>query len=69
MDKFAVLFDAQLILIVAVLVAWAKKEALIRWERKARRTIRRIRRHRQPVEARPTPRMTAEEIVRVVNSL
>ena len=60
MDIFPMLFDIQLIIFAAVLVIWALHKP-------AGRRVRR----RKPVimEVRPVPRMTAEEIVKVVDSL
>lgn len=59
MDWFPILFDAQLVLLVITLVIWALHKP----------TGRKRRRKPVIVETRPAPQMTAEEIVRVVNSL
>lgn len=79
-DLFPILFDAQLIVFVGVLVIWAKYETVIRWVRRARRwavrTIRRIRRGRGRIICTDgniagwiAPAMSAEEVVAVCNSL
>ena len=68
MDWLPILFDAQLILIVVVLVAWAlHKQPEKRRERRRKAGIRCT--DGKVVGKRPTPAMTAEEIVKVCNSL
>ena len=76
MDKFAILFDVQLILIVITMLAVAIEDKLFRFERKAARRIRekisalRTGKRKDAEEiVVPAPAMTAEEIVQVCNSL
>ena len=81
MDILPILFDAQLVIFVMVLIIWAKYETVIRWARMARRwmvwMIRRVRRSTggirctdgHVVSGKPVPQMTAEEIVMICNGI
>lgn len=75
MELYPMLVDAQFILIVITLVIWAKKDVVAEWERRIRRMVKRRRKggircaDGKVIGERIAPAMTAEEIVKVCNSL
>lgn len=75
MELYPMLVDAQIVLIVITLVIWAKKDVVAEWERRIRRMVKRRRKgvircsDGKVVGERIAPAMTAEEIVKVCNSL
>lgn len=73
MDRFPILFNAELLLLVAALVIWAFDDKLVAWRR---HVVRRIRRRKAGIRCTDghivggiTPAMSAEEVVKVCNSL
>lgn len=70
MDWFPILFDVQLVLMVIVLVIWARSPAKNkRHVARQRRQATGIRCTDGKVIGKPAPAMTAEEIVKVCDSL
>ncbi len=73
MDCFPILFDIELVLFVAALVAWANDKALVRLRRRMISRIRRRRAARRDCEQLHTapvrPRMSAKEVIDVCRSL
>ena len=73
MDWFPILFDAQLVLLVAALVLWVFDDKLVAWRR---RVVRKIRRRKAGIRCTDgkivggiTPAMSAEEVIAVCNSI
>lgn len=65
MDWFPIVFDTQLVLLVIVLVIWARKPA----RRRRRRNTAGVRCTDGKVVGGITPSMSAEEVIAVCNSL
>ena len=74
MDLYPILFDAQLVVIVATLVIWVFDDKIKAWER---RVLRRNRRRKAGIRCtdgrivgrKPVPSMTAEEVIAICRDI